>query len=196
MKRLMDVSVSLVAIVIWLVPGLLIALLVMTDGHGPFFVQQRVGRYGRSFGLIKFRTMRQGAASAGQLTIGMKDRRITRVGGFLRKYKLDELPQLINVLVGQMSLVGPRPEVKKYVDLYTAEQRRVLEVRPGLTDYASLYYIRENELLGAAPDPEYTYIHEVMPDKLRLALKYMDEQGVATDLKIMWLTIRKILTGR
>ena len=122
--------------------------------------------------------MRQGAASAGQLTIGMKDRRITRVGGFLRKYKLDELPQLINVLVGQMSLVGPRPEVKKYVDLYTAEQRRVLEVRPGLTDYASLYYIRENELLGAAPDPEYTYIHEVMPDKLRLALKYMDEQGV------------------
>jgi lipopolysaccharide/colanic/teichoic acid biosynthesis glycosyltransferase len=193
MKRLMDVSVSLVAIVIWLVPGLLIAMLVMTDGHGPFYIQQRVGRYGRSFGLIKFRTMRPGAASSGQLTIGMKDSRITHMGGFLRKYKLDELPQLINVLVGQMSLVGP--EVKKYVDLYNSEQRRVLEVRPGLTDYASLYYIRENELLGAASDPEYTYIHEVMPDKLRLALKYLDEQGVGTDLKIMWLTLKKILIG-
>jgi lipopolysaccharide/colanic/teichoic acid biosynthesis glycosyltransferase len=133
------------------------------------------------------------AEKSGQLTVGTNDRRITRVGGFIRKYKLDEFPQLINIIKGDMSIVGPRPEVRKYVDLYNEEQLKVLSVRPGLTDYASLEYINENEILGKASDPEKVYIEEIMPAKLQLNLRYIQEQGLKTDLKIIFRTIGKIV---
>jgi lipopolysaccharide/colanic/teichoic acid biosynthesis glycosyltransferase len=133
------------------------------------------------------------ADKKGLLTVGGRDPRITRLGYYLRKFKLDELPQLLNVLNGSMSLVGPRPEVKKYVDLYTPEQRQVLNVRPGITDYASLEYFSENELLAASNDPEKTYIEEVMPAKLELNKKYINEAGLITDLRIIFRTLGKVL---
>ncbi len=128
-----------------------------------------------------------------QITIGSKDPRVTGVGYFLRKYKLDEIPQLINILKGEMSVVGPRPEVPKYVALYTAEQLKVLKVKPGLTDYASLEFVDESELLGASKDPEKTYIEELIPIKTKLALKYIEEQSMLTDLSIIFATLRKII---
>ncbi len=133
-----------------------------------------------------------GADKKGLLTVGGRDPRITPVGYFLRKYKLDELPQLFNVLFGSMSLVGPRPEVRKYVDMYNEEQKRVLTVQPGITDYASLDYINENDLLAKSQNPEETYIKEVMPAKLQLNLKYIQEAGLGTDLKLIFKTIGKI----
>ena len=128
------------------------------------------------------------------LTVGGRDSRITRVGYFIRKYKIDELPQLINVLIGDMSLVGPRPEVRRYVDMYNEEQRKVLTVKPGITDYASIEYSNENELLGKSENPEQTYINEIMPAKLNLNLKYIAEQGMKTDVKIILRTIKKIVS--
>jgi lipopolysaccharide/colanic/teichoic acid biosynthesis glycosyltransferase len=128
----------------------------------------------------------------GQLTVGMRDARITPVGYYLRKYKLDELPQLFNVLIGNMSLVGPRPEVRKYVDLYNAEQKRVLDVKPGITDYASIEYANENEILGKSSNPEKTYIEQIMPAKLKLNLRYIQNHNLLTDIKIIVLTIKKI----
>jgi len=136
--------------------------------------------------------MRSGSDKSGLLTVGERDSRITRIGYYLRRSKCDELPQLINVLFGDMSLVGPRPEVRKYVDLYTAEQKKVLSVRPGITEHASIEYSDENERLGKAEDPEQVYIHEIMPAKLQLNLKYIEEQSLVTDLKIILHTIRKI----
>lgn len=174
---------------------LLIALLIALDSKGGvFFRQSRVGRHEKDFMLIKFRTMRPDADKKGLLTVGNRDSRVTGIGYYLRKYKLDELPQLINVVKGEMSLVGPRPEVRKYVDLYTAEQRQVLEVPPGITDLASLEYIDENELLGRAEDPEATYIKEIMPAKLSLNLQYIRQRGLWTDLKIIVKTILKIIS--
>ncbi len=137
--------------------------------------------------------MRTDADKKGLLTVGGRDSRITRVGYFIRKYKIDELPQLLNVFIGDMSLVGPRPEVRKYVDMYNTEQKKVLTVKPGITDYASIEYSNENELLGKAQDPEKVYIEEIMPAKLKLNLKYIAEQGVATDIKIILKTVAKIL---
>lgn len=137
--------------------------------------------------------MKTGAEKDGLLTVGERDSRITRVGYFIRKYKIDELPQLINVLIGNMSLVGPRPEVRKYVDLYTEEQKKVLTVKPGVTDYASIVFSNENELLGNAKDPERVYTEQIIPAKLKLNLKYIEEQGLITDLKIIFKTIGKIL---
>jgi len=130
----------------------------------------------------------------GLLTVGGRDPRITPVGYYLRKYKLDELPQLFNVLFGSMSLVGPRPEVRKYVDLYNDEQKKVLNVKPGITDYASLEYFSENELLAKSSNPEQTYIKEVMPAKLTLNRKYIDEAGVGTDVKIILKTLKRIVS--
>ena len=138
--------------------------------------------------------MQTGADKKGLLTIGGRDSRVTRIGYYLRKYKLDELPQLINVLVGDMSIVGPRPEVQKYVDLYTPDQRKVLSVKPGITDYASIAYSNENELLAQSGNPEKTYIDEVLPAKLELNQKYLNEQGLFTDLKIIFHTIGKIVS--
>lgn len=137
--------------------------------------------------------MRTGADKKGLLTVGGRDSRITRMGYFIRKYKIDELPQLLNVFLGDMSLVGPRPEVRKYVDLYNEKQKQVLSVKPGITDYASIEYSNENELLGKAENPEQVYIEEIMPTKLKLNLKYIDEQGIITDLKIIFKTFSKII---
>lgn len=137
--------------------------------------------------------MEQDSEKNGLLTIGGRDSRVTKIGFYLRKYKLDELPQLFNVLFGTMSLVGPRPEVRKYVDLYTQKQKEVLSVRPGITDFASLEYINENDLLLKSPNPEETYIKDVMPAKLALNAKYINQQGLIVDLKVIFLTILKIM---
>lgn len=158
-----------------------------------FYLQERIGKKGIPFKLIKFRSMRVDADKEGKLTIGMKDDRITKVGLVLRKLKLDEFPQFINVLKGDMSIVGPRPEVKEYVDLYSAEQREVLNVKPGITDYASLEYFKENEILGNSENPKETYINEVMPAKLELNKKYLANPTIIQDLKIMWLTFLKMI---
>lgn len=195
MKRLFDIVCAFIGLVLLSPFLLLIALCIVIDSRGgAFYRQVRVGRYGKDFRLWKFRSMRTGSDKKGLLTVGGRDNRITRVGYFVRKYKLDELPQLINVLTGDMSLVGPRPEVRKYVDLYTEEQRKVLEARPGITDYASIEYVNENELLGKSSDPEKTYIEEIMPAKLKLNMKYIGEMGLGTDLKIIFRTIGKILS--
>jgi lipopolysaccharide/colanic/teichoic acid biosynthesis glycosyltransferase len=139
--------------------------------------------------------MRPNSEQKGQLTVGGRDPRITSIGYFLRKYKLDELPQLFNVFMGQMSLVGPRPEVRKYVNMYTMEQRSVLNVKPGITDYASIEYSNENEILAKAEDPEKEYINVVMPEKLKLNQKYLQNYGVTTYLEVILLTVKKILVS-
>ncbi len=167
-----------------------------TSRGGVFFAQKRVGKNNADFSLLKFRTMRTGSEKMGQLTIGSKDLRITKVGYFLRKFKLDELPQLINVLKGDMSLVGPRPEVRKYVELYTPEQMKVLLVRPGITDYASLKYFDENELLAKSDNPEKTYIEKIMPEKLSINLKYIEKVSLAEDIRIIFKTIGRIFGSK
>lgn len=194
MKRLFDICFSFFGL-LFLFPWLLIvALIIVLDSKGGVFYRQvRVGKNGQDFRIFKFRTMRPNSDKAGLLTVGSRDVRVTKVGYFLRKYKLDEFPQLINVLIGDMSFVGPRPEVRKYVDMYDAEQLNVLSVKPGITDYASIAYSNENELLAKSDNPEKTYIDEVMPAKLNLNLKYIQEIGIATDVKIIFKTIRKIL---
>ena len=167
----------------------------LSSPGGAFFRQVRVGRAGREFKLVKFRSMRPGSEAKGQLTVGGRDPRITGVGYFLRKTKMDELPQLWHVLIGEMSVVGPRPEVPKYVALYTAEQRAVLSVRPGITGMASLDYIDENELLARAADPEKAYVEEVMPAKLALDLRYVRERSFLLDLRIILATVAKVFGG-
>jgi lipopolysaccharide/colanic/teichoic acid biosynthesis glycosyltransferase len=144
------------------------------------------------FQLFKFRTMSVNAASSGLLTVGSRDNRITHIGYYLRKTKLDELPQLFNVLIGDMAFVGPRPEVEKYVNLYNEEQKRVLQVRPGITDLASLEYLDENDQLGASSEPEKTYIEEIMPHKLSINLKYLEKRSVGTDIAVIFKTILRI----
>lgn len=193
MKRLFDLGLTLPSLI--LLGPLLIAIavfIVIDSRGGAFFHQQRVGKNGKLFFLHKFRTMRPASEASGQLTVGMRDPRITRLGFFLRKYKLDELPQLINILKGEMSLVGPRPEVPKYVNLYTEAQRKVLSIKPGLTDYASIEFVNENEILAKSDNPEKTYIEIILPTKLRLNLRYIEDAGIRTDLKILLATIRAI----
>lgn len=193
MKRLFDIIFSMIILLLFMPFGLIISLLILLSGKGGvFYIQERVGKNGRPFGLLKFRTMRKDADKLGKLTVGMRDPRITKIGYYLRKSKLDEFPQFINVLKGEMSVVGPRPEVKEYTDLYTDEQRKVLTVKPGITDFASLEYYRENELLGKSDDPRQTYIEEIMPEKIKLNLKYIESQGLATDLRIIGRTFLKM----
>lgn len=194
LKRLFDILASLTGIIILLPFFIIIGLLmVISCGFPVFYLQTRVGLNGRDFKLFKFRTMHKDSDKKGLLTVGGRDPRVTAIGYYLRKYKLDELPQLFNVLFGNMSLVGPRPEVRKYVDLYNKEQQQVLSVKPGITDFASLEYIHENELLAKSTNPEQTYIQEIMPAKLALNMKYIQEQGLGTDLKIILNTIAKII---
>lgn len=196
-KRAFDILVSALALLILLPVLLLLGLLVaITSPGGAFFRQVRVGRNGSEFGLLKFRSMRPDSEAKGQITVGGRDPRITAVGYFLRKSKLDELPQLINVLLGDMSIVGPRPEVPRYVALYTAEQREVLRVRPGITSAASVAYIDENDLLGRSADPERTYVEEVMPAKLKLDLEYVRAAGLGVDMAIIWGTLRRLVSAR
>ena len=174
---------------------LLLSIFILFDSRGGvFYFQKRVGRNNRDFSLIKFRTMITGADKNGLITVGNNDVRITPVGKFLRKYKIDELPQLINILMGDMSFVGPRPEVRKYVEMYNEEQRKVLRLRPGLTELASLEYFHENEMLSKTNDPEKTYIEEIMPHKLALNLKYIEKQNFFFDLGIIFKTIAKIFS--
>jgi lipopolysaccharide/colanic/teichoic acid biosynthesis glycosyltransferase len=181
-------------IIILLPVFLLIAIAIAVDSKGGvFYIQERIGKNGKPFGLFKFRTMRVNADLAGKLTVGDRDPRITRVGYYLRKYKVDELPQLFNVMNGTMNLVGPRPEVQEYVEMYTPDQRRVLNVRPGITDYASLKYFNESELLAASTDPRKTYVEEIMPEKLRINLTYIERRSMAEDLKIIAKTVGRII---
>jgi lipopolysaccharide/colanic/teichoic acid biosynthesis glycosyltransferase len=193
LKRIFDFIFSFIGFIVLLPVFIVISIIIVCDSRGGVFYRQvRVGKNGKDFKLFKFRSMATGSDKKGLLTVGGRDSRITRSGYFLRKYKLDELPQLINVMIGDMSLVGPRPEVRKYVDLYNDEQKKVLSVRPGITDYASIEYSNENELLARSTDPEKTYIEEVMPAKLKLNAKYIAEQGLITDLKIIFRTIGKV----
>lgn len=194
MKRLFDLGLTLPSLILLSPLLMAIAIFIVIDSRGgAFFHQQRVGKNGKLFFLHKFRTMRPSSESSGQLTVGMRDPRITRLGYFLRKYKLDELPQLLNIIKGEMSLVGPRPEVPKYVHLYTEAQRRVLSIKPGLTDYASIEFVNENEILAKSDNPEKTYIEIILPEKLRLNLRYIEETSVKTDMKILLATIRAII---
>lgn len=194
-KRLFDIITSIIGIIILSPILLLISLLIIFESGFPIlYKQKRVGKENKDFFLLKFRSMNKGADKKGLLTIGEKDSRITRVGYYLRKYKLDELPQLLNVLTGNMSIVGPRPEVRKYVDLYSDEQKKVLSVKPGITDYASIEYTNENEILAKSTEPEQLYIQEVMPKKLFLNQKYIQEMGLITDIKIIFKTISKIIS--
>jgi lipopolysaccharide/colanic/teichoic acid biosynthesis glycosyltransferase len=194
LKITFDFVVSIVAILVLIPLFLIISFLIKIDSKGPIiFKQVRVGRNGKEFKIYKFRTMVTDAEKLGkQITVG-RDPRITRVGYFLRKFKLDELPQLFNVLKGDMSLVGPRPEVPRYTQLYNEEQKKVFTVRPGITDYASIKYRNENEILAKSEDPEKTYIEVIMPDKLKLNLKYIEEQSLWLDIKIIFMTLYKII---
>ncbi|HLS37346.1 MAG TPA: sugar transferase [Sphingobacterium bovisgrunnientis] len=193
-KRLIDVIGASIGIVLLSPLFILIAILIVMDSNGPvFFKQQRVGLNMRDFYLIKFRTMHVVQNTNILLTIGNKDSRITRVGYWLRKYKLDELPQLFNVFRGEMSLVGPRPEVRKYVNLYNDQQRYVLSIKPGITDWASVEFCNESELLAKAEDPETYYITNIVPIKISQNLRYIAQRSVLTDIKIIWQTINKII---
>lgn len=192
-KRLFDIFFSAMGLLTLFPFFLLIALLIKIDSRGSvFYKQERIGRNGKPFMMIKFRTMKTDSDSKGLLTIGSKDPRVTKVGYYLRKFKIDELPQLINVFQGDMSFVGPRPEVKKYVDLYNIEQMEVLSVRPGITDYASIEYRDESTLLAESANPEEFYISTVMPAKLNINLAYINNRSIFKDITIILKTILTI----
>lgn len=193
MKRVMDIVVSAAALILLFPILLCIAIFVVLDSEGPaLYLQERVGLAGRSFQLFKFRTMHVNADRLQAITVGARDPRITRVGYYLRKFKIDELPQLFNVLCGDMSLVGPRPELKKFVDLYNERQKKVISIRPGITDYASIQFRNENELLVGKHDPVAYYIKDIMPVKLELNLKYIAERSLWMDIKILFVTVFSI----
>ena len=194
MIRFLDFIFSFLGLVLLSPFFLLIAFFIKLSSRGSiFFKQSRIGLNKTEFSVFKFRSMRLNSDKLGLITIGGRDPRVTSVGYFLRKYKLDELPQLINVLTGDMSLVGPRPEVKKYVDLYTEEQSKVLSIRPGITDWASIYYRDENLILGQSSDPEKDYIEKVMQDKLKYNLIYIENYGALQYFKIIFSTLWYII---
>lgn len=193
LKRIFDIFISVLGLIILSPLMLIISILVKLDSKGEvLFKQIRVTKNGKEFKILKYRTMKKDSDKFSQITVG-KDDRITKVGAFLRKYKLDEIPQLINVFVGDMSLVGPRPEVPKYVNMYTKEQKEILKVRAGITDYASIEFSNENDILANETDPEKAYIEKIMPRKIELNKKYLSEISILTDIKIILLTIKKIL---
>ncbi len=189
-KRIFDFLGSLIGLIILIPFFIIIAILIKLNSKGPiFYKQERVGLNNTNFGLYKFRSMYIDADKKGLLTVGGRDARITSMGYFLRKYKIDELPQLLNVLLGEMSIVGPRPEVRKYVNYYNAEQMRVLSVKPGITDNASIAFIDENVLLAQAADPEKYYIEKLIPQKTAIYLEYVDSRNFWKDLQIIFKTI-------
>ena len=172
----------------------ILAVWIKSDSKGPVFYRQtRVGKDNKDFRLFKFRSMRPDSDRLGLITVGGHDPRVTRSGYYIRKYKLDELPQLINVFRGDMSLVGPRPEVRRYVDMYTPEQMRVLSVRPGITSLASIRYRNENDILAASDDPDRCYVELVMPDKLAIDLEYVDRASLWNDIKLIFSTFKEII---
>ncbi|WP_315368130.1 sugar transferase [Prevotella koreensis] len=194
MIRLFDILFSTIGLLVLSPLFLIIYIIIIIESKGGgFYRQTRVGKNGIPFAIYKFRSMRTDADKHGLITVGGRDPRITRIGYYIRKYKIDELPQLWNVLMGDMSLVGPRPEVQKYVDLYTEEQRKVLSVRPGITDYASIEYVDENILLAKSDDPDKTYIEVVMPAKIKLNMKYINNKSLKEYFKIIFLTLAKIV---
>lgn len=194
MKRLFDIVSSAIGLLLLSPLFIFVAIWIKLDSKGPVFYRQtRVGKDGKDFRIYKFRSMRQGSDKKGLITVGGRDPRVTRSGYFIRKYKLDEFPQLINVLVGDMSVVGPRPEVRRYVDLYNEEQLKVLSVKPGITDIASIKYRNENKLLEKADDPDKMYIEEIMPDKLRYNLEYIAKQSFWFDIKLIFMTFKEIV---
>ncbi len=194
MIRFFDFIFSLIGIILIMPIFFIISILIKIDSKGSIlYKQQRVGLKGKDFFVYKFRTMRIDADKFGLLTVGGRDPRVTKVGYVLRKYKLDELPQLFNVLLGDMSIVGPRPEVRKYTSLYTSEQQVVLDVLPGITDWASLTYKDENILLAASDNPELTYIQQIMPEKIKLNLIYIRKRTVFEYFKIIFHTIWAII---
>ena len=196
MKRLFDIFASFMGLILLNPLFLIVAIWIKLDSEGPVFYRQtRVGRWNRDFRIFKFRSMRVGSDKGSLVTIGGRDPRVTRSGYFIRKWKLDELPQLINVLIGDMSLVGPRPEVRHYVDYWTPEQMHVLDVRPGITDPASIKFRNENELMAQAEDPEEYYINVIMQEKIKLYLEYVKNAGFWYDVKLIFMTLKVIVCG-
>lgn len=197
MKRLFDIIASGCGLLVLSPIFLIVAIWIKLDSQGPVFYRQtRVGRYNKDFRIFKFRSMRVGSDKGSLVTIGGRDPRVTRSGYFIRKFKIDELPQLINVFTGDMSLVGPRPEVRHYVNFWTPEQMRVLDVRPGITDPASIRFRNENELLEKADDPERYYIDVIMQEKIKLYLEYVEKSSFWYDIKLIFQTFKVIITER
>ena len=197
MKRLFDIIASACGLLVLSPVFLIMAIWIKQDSNGPVFYRQvRVGRHNKDFRIFKFRSMRVGADKGGLVTIGGRDPRITRSGYFIRKYKLDEFPQLINVLLGEMSVVGPRPEVRHYVNYWTPEQMHILDVRPGITDPASIKFRNENELMEKAEDPEDYYINVIMQEKIKLYLEYIQNASCWSDIKLIFKTFKVIITER
>lgn len=193
MIRLFDIVFSGIGLILLSPLFLIVYILIRLESKGGgFYAQERIGKDGEPFRLYKFRSMRTGADKGSLITVGGHDPRITKMGYFIRKYKFDELPQLWNVFIGDMSLVGPRPEVERYTRLYTEEQKKVLSVRPGITDWASIEYVDENMILGQAEDPDKAYIEQIMPDKIRYNMKWIENQGVLEYFKIIFSTFFKI----
>ena len=193
LKRFTDCIIAIIGLILFLPILLVVAILIKLDSEGPiFFKQSRVGRYNVDFKIFKFRTMSVDSEKKGFLTIGGRDPRVTKIGYFLRKSKLDELVQLINVVLGDMSFVGPRPEIRDYVKLYTEEQMKVLNVRPGITDLASIEYINENELLFEQDEPNKFYIDVIMPKKLEINLKYLEKRNLLKDFIVVLKTFKAI----
>ena len=194
LKRTFDVVASGLGLIVLSPLFVVLAIWIKADSKGPVFYRQvRVGRHNRDFRLYKFRSMRPDSDKKGLITVGGHDPRVTRSGYYIRKYKLDELPQLINVFLGDMSLVGPRPEVHKYVDMYTPEQMRVLDVRPGITSLASIRYRNENDILAKASNPDRAYVTQVMPDKIAIDLEYVPKASLLTDIRLIFMTFKEII---
>lgn len=194
MKRLLDIFASGFGLILLTPVLIILAIWIKLDSKGPIFYRQiRVGRYNKDFRIFKFRSMKLDADKEGLITIGGRDSRVTKSGYVIRKFKLDEIPQLINVFIGDMSLVGPRPEVRKYVDMYSPEQLHILDVKPGITSLSSIRYKNENELLETAENPDQFYINVIMQDKLNIDLEYVKNYSFWYDLKLIFITIREIL---
>lgn len=194
MKRVFDITVSFVCLLLFAPLMLLLIILIKKDSRGPILYKGiRVGRNGRKFRILKFRTMALDAEKMGGPSIADDDPRVTKIGKILRRYKLDELPQLINVFKGEMSLVGPRPEVQRYVDMFTEEEKTIFDVRPGITDWASIWNSNEGAILAGSADPEKIYMEKIRPEKIRLQLKYVHENSFLIDLKIIINTFLAIL---
>ena len=193
MIRFFDILFSLIGLILASPLFIILSICIKVDSEGPvFFIQERVGRNDVNFSLYKFRSMFYKSQDNIQITVGNSDPRVTTLGRFIRRYKLDELPQLINVFLGQMSIVGPRPEVRKYVSLYNEDQRMILSVKPGITDYASIKFVNENDLLAKSPDPEKKYIHEILPRKIELNMIFINNPSLRQYFHIIGLTIKSL----
>jgi lipopolysaccharide/colanic/teichoic acid biosynthesis glycosyltransferase len=193
-KRIFDIILSGIGLVVFSPVILTIAIIIKRTSPGPVFYRgERTGLHGKSFRIFKFRSMVVDAEKTGVLSTTKEDARVTPIGRFVRKTKLDEIPQLINVFIGDMSLVGPRPEVKKFTDMYTEDEKVLLSIRPGITDYASIWNSDEATLLAGSADPDKDYLEKIRPEKIRLQLKYFKEQSLITDMKILFLTVKKLV---